>query len=1323
LPYRCPQAVVKMGTQTPLDVQSLRASKKVLVTGPILKKSDMQKFKRFLNDEAGKSGAVDRVDVESLPDTFLLPELKGDDKVAVIASVLFKGATGPAKFIAECNGQVYDDYSAMAVMRVNEQESLQELLQAAGEDPDFEHEDYVYAVVCGVFVPSIADIPLIVDKMKEVVPYTNCRYVNLTDKHSLEKVSGKSSYAFCLEYEYSSDTAKAKKLYPSALEELGGPEITILRRKENVGNADLLHEVPEELRVYSEPVSEEVLEAEAQPEGPFIIKIKGLKLKEKSVTQIFAYFQEKLQPFGQLGCDKACGQCITCQTPIKIKTDASLVGYFDCYNAILAASKGLHGKHTTFGVMQAILVKTEDEGDDEETEPEAGAASAAVLENVANFTACDVVVYLPKFNMNHAANEREFEKIVKAMTEFGEIAKQDVFFPNADAPMSQQEVIFFSRFVKAEDATKALKDFKINAFNRDLKVSPGSKVKLSHYQLESFENDDNVEQASKSQKKIDKKIWQQMLNDAQTNLEDGITSYQFIYVETHGKEHLQSIASEASSGIGFHRIKAGELQSAIDGLLQDIGEIEMAFVSPKLLLQLASAYLLKERIPSAALIGLFGLLNKPGQHCFELLMLHITENYQPQMQALNIYLSSFKTNLSQLNVRELAALANNLNIEHCPIPDSAKIAFDRRRYEATGAICLDDTEKQAKLSSELSSRLEKALRLLRTDKFTEAANIFRDTLQFDPSNDDKIVLLYAQAMSLLASKSLENVKEGHALLREMDSDSLRQQLPAIVYGLAKYELALNETDPQYLHQSLNVSEAEGISGTCKSKLEDFFIELKTTEAVKMLEKLKVYRPQILATCRYEECQKLSQGRQSILQWKGEICLQDLDFKGYYHLTCTEKCRIDFHPWCWKHKKDQEVKKDKDYLQEWCLTPDCKAPFCKITVVKDNPDQPIEISDKRITEKMLEKGRKSADNATVSTPGGSNENRDTVKKDLKVENPVIIVQDESQQKLIDALKGQIEQIKTNEKLLTRQNRNLAREKEDADKKVEEAKDTSKRLISEKKFLQSQMDENMQKNASLIDKQRKDISSLKNEVKQTKLNASKEKFDMLYEETKSYQNFVGFMNEHLLLETEELPKLFTNLDIRADAAATAQPGNNGALQSLLKIPKEPNYDDLRREILNQPTFATTATSASTSSAAPLHMSAADLSTPPPAAASSPAKKKPLIQQIIDGVIAIYPDLKQDQLWSMIMEIKKQNNNTLKNLSMNQILDKVSELKDKYDCAICMCDMLGDKNTRLECGHEFHSACVDPWIQQNRTCPMCRNLEYPAQEYPQLQRRRAN
>ena len=42
-------------------------------------------------------------------------------------------------------------------------------------------------------------------------------------------------------------------------------------------------------------------------------------------------------------------------------------------------------------------------------------------------------------------------------------------------------------------------------------------------------------------------------------------------------------------------------------------------------------------------------------------------------------------------------------------------------------------------------------------------------------------------------------------------------------------------------------------------------------------------------------------------------------------------------------------------------------------------------------------------------------------------------------------------------------------------------------------------------------------------------------------------------------------------RAEAAANAQPGNSGALQSLVSIPREPNYDNLRSEIINQPTFA--------------------------------------------------------------------------------------------------------------------------------------------------------
>ena len=67
-------------------------------------------------------------------------------------------------------------------------------------------------------------------------------------------------------------------------------------------------------------------------------------------------------------------------------------------------------------------------------------------------------------------------------------------------------------------------------------------------------------------------------------------------------------------------------------------------------------------------------------------------------------------------------------------------------------------------------------------------------------------------------------------------------------------------------------------------------------------------------------------------------------------------------------------------------------------------------------------------------------------------------------------------------------------------------------------------------------------------------------------------------------------------------------------------------------------------------------------PLAAASTPARKKPL-DLIIDGVMAVYPDLDCIQLYSMMRKIKKENNNTLKNLSMNQILDQVFELKGNY------------------------------------------------------------
>ena len=67
-----------------------------------------------------------------------------------------------------------------------------------------------------------------------------------------------------------------------------------------------------------------------------------------------------------------------------------------------------------------------------------------------------------------------------------------------------------------------------------------------------------------------------------------------------------------------------------------------------------------------------------------------------------------------------------------------------------------------------------------------------------------VVLSYARAMSLPASKSLENIREGFGILRDSEKEADGQVRSAIIYGLAKYEVAINESEPKYLCQSLSL---------------------------------------------------------------------------------------------------------------------------------------------------------------------------------------------------------------------------------------------------------------------------------------------------------------------------------------------------------------------------------------------------------------------------------------------------------------------------------------------------------------------------------------
>ncbi|WOL06123.1 E3 ubiquitin-protein ligase [Canna indica] len=55
-----------------------------------------------------------------------------------------------------------------------------------------------------------------------------------------------------------------------------------------------------------------------------------------------------------------------------------------------------------------------------------------------------------------------------------------------------------------------------------------------------------------------------------------------------------------------------------------------------------------------------------------------------------------------------------------------------------------------------------------------------------------------------------------------------------------------------------------------------------------------------------------------------------------------------------------------------------------------------------------------------------------------------------------------------------------------------------------------------------------------------------------------------------------------------------------------------------------------------------------------------------------------------------------------------------KSSPECAVCLCPFCPDDELRLlpVCRHAFHSSCVDPWLHNTPSCPLCRaSISLPA------------
>ena len=58
------------------------------------------------------------------------------------------------------------------------------------------------------------------------------------------------------------------------------------------------------------------------------------------------------------------------------------------------------------------------------------------------------------------------------------------------------------------------------------------------------------------------------------------------------------------------------------------------------------------------------------------------------------------------------------------------------------------------------------------------------------------------------------------------------------------------------------------------------------------------------------------------------------------------------------------------------------------------------------------------------------------------------------------------------------------------------------------------------------------------------------------------------------------------------------------------------------------------------------------------------------------------------------------------------------DEDECTICFDRLSSQPNvTPLECGHVFHSKCIDQWLQTKSDCPICRKFALSKGDYPSL------